>query len=115
MGQRPTYELLRQSLIRFPKALYPGDGASMAVIEQLPRDTLSCRDAKIWLSWTYDDLGRSAKARAFYDRHCAKCTAEHPILEGATAKDCARAKDYSMRNGRCIHTYNVYYTTECGK
>ena len=113
LGQPATFELLTQSMVRFPRALYPGDGASDAVIAQLPDDTLSCRDAKIWLSWTYDDVGRSADAEAFYARHCTKCTAEHPQLLGVSAKDCAMEPDYVMRNGRCIHRHNVYYTSPC--
>ncbi len=113
MGRPATYAVLEQSMRRFNRAVFPSDATSDAVIEMLPTDELSCREAKVWLSWTYDDLGRNPGVRDFYARHCRKCSAAHPELTDISSKDCARTPDYSMNNGRCLHRDNLYYSTGC--
>lgn len=109
-------QLVSASIGRHERPIFPTGGAQRAVAGILPTlgADLSCRDAKLWLAWTYGRRSADAASDAFYATYCSRCTEEKPPLAlSAAACRRERAAGYKFVNGRCVHVDNELYLPGC--
>lgn len=108
--------LVASSITRHDRVLFPPAGAQKAVGRVLPTlgPDLSCREAKLWLAWTYGRRAVDSTSGSFYATYCPRCQALKPDLELGSA-DCYRRRGdgYRFQNGRCVHVDNQLYAPGC--